>query len=192
MMSNPARDKFFRPDRQQLDFDLDGDGLTTREELLMGLNSNAPDTDGDRVDDGDEVACGSNPARRDRLNNDTERQQLQQRYLDYACNLFGWNRSGLTYQSMVDDVAGSAWIGKALDTAVLESAISQGENPAEAAYMLTQSPYLQFLALQGRVTKEEVVNYVTEQMANYEERQTQSPLAFNPIVEQDWDLERRA
>lgn len=185
-MSNPERDKFFRPERQQLDFDLDG--LTNREELSMGLKPYAPDTDGDLVSDGDEVARGSNPAR---PNLDAQRQRLQQRYLNYACNVLGWNRSGLTYQSLVDDVAGSAWIGKALDTAVLESAISQGENPAEAAYLLTQSPYLQFLARSGRVTEEEVVNYIGDHMANYEERQTQSQLTFNPIVSEDWDLERR-
>jgi hypothetical protein len=89
-------------------------------------------------------------------------------------------------------VAGSAWIGKALDTAVLESAISQGEKPNEAAYLLTQSPYLQFLALQGRVTEEEVVNYVGDRLANYEERQTQTQLAFNPMFEEDEGLERRA
>jgi hypothetical protein len=184
-------DPNFRPSRQELDFDLDGDGLTTREEFSMGLNPNAPDTDGDRVFDGDEVAHGSNPARPDEKNLDAQRQQLRQRYLDYACKILGWNREGLTYQSLVDDVAGSAWIGKALDTAVLESAIAQGEKPAEAAYLLTQSPYLQFLARSGRVTEEEVVNYVGDHLADYEERQTQSQLTFNPI-EEDWEHERRA
>jgi hypothetical protein len=190
MMEKPS-DKIWSQSQQKLDFDLDGDGLTTREELSMGLNPNAPDTDGDKVSDGDEIAHGSNPARPDDRNLDALIQQLRQRYLDYACNLLGWNRFGLTYQSLVDDVAGSAWIGKALDAAVYESAIAQGEKPAEAAYLLTQSPYLQFLARSGRVTEEEVVNYVGDHLADYEERQTQSQLTFNPI-EEDWEHERRA
>ena len=37
------------------DKDLDGDGLTTREEYLLGTDPNNPDTDGDGVNDGDEV-----------------------------------------------------------------------------------------------------------------------------------------
>jgi hypothetical protein len=185
MMSKPSDPNWSQP-RQHLDFDLDGDGLTNREELSMGLKPYAADTDGDNASDGDEVAHGSNPARPDERNLDAQRQRLQQRYLDYACNVLGWNREGLTYQSLVDDVAGSAWIGKALDTAVLESAISQGEKPAEAAYLLTQSPYLQFLARSGRVTEQEVVNYVGDRLANY------SQLAFNPMFEEDEGLERRA
>ena len=41
--------------------DEDGDGLTNLEELALGTDINNPDTDGDNMGDGDEVAIGRNP-----------------------------------------------------------------------------------------------------------------------------------
>ncbi len=45
----------------QADLDIDGDGLTVREEFHHGTNPCDPDTDGDGYTDGDEVRLGSDP-----------------------------------------------------------------------------------------------------------------------------------
>lgn len=41
--------------------DIDGDGLSNREEIELGLDAEAADTDGDGLDDGDEVELGTDP-----------------------------------------------------------------------------------------------------------------------------------
>ena len=43
------------PDGRDADKDLDGDGLTNRQEFLLGTRANLKDTDGDGINDGDEV-----------------------------------------------------------------------------------------------------------------------------------------
>jgi hypothetical protein len=48
---------------RKLNFDLDGDGLTVKEELKYGLNPYAADTDGDNIPDGREVNQGSKPGK---------------------------------------------------------------------------------------------------------------------------------
>ena len=41
--------------------DIDHDGLTNAQEIALGTSPYVPDTDGDRTNDGTEVACGSDP-----------------------------------------------------------------------------------------------------------------------------------
>lgn len=48
------------------DDDLDGDGLTNVEELVVSTSPSLADTDGDGMNDGDEVSVGGDPARKDR------------------------------------------------------------------------------------------------------------------------------
>ncbi len=43
------------------DADTDGDGLEDGEEIALGTDPLNPDTDGDGTNDGDEVALGGNP-----------------------------------------------------------------------------------------------------------------------------------
>lgn len=171
-----------------LDFDLDGDGLTTREELMYGLRPNAPDTDGDRTPDGREVARGSHPGHHSDWEN---QQQLRQRYFVLACSVLGWTAEGLSYSTLMNDINGDAWRGKALDNAVLECAIAQGTEPTEAAYLLAQSPYLQFLKERGQLEPEQMVGYI-ENLVDYQERTTSLISERVPEPELiDWELERK-
>ena len=48
-------------DPADADTDLDGDGLSNLEEFLLGTDIDNPDTDGDGISDGVEVANGRNP-----------------------------------------------------------------------------------------------------------------------------------
>src|SRR5690606_36528882 len=46
---------------EELGYDLDQDGLTTRDELRLGTDQNLWDTDGDGLSDGNEVQIGTDP-----------------------------------------------------------------------------------------------------------------------------------
>lgn len=61
LASNPTRGGTDPNDPDDPDLDLDGDGLTNREEYLNGTNPKNPDTDGDGLPDGYEVGYGLNP-----------------------------------------------------------------------------------------------------------------------------------
>jgi hypothetical protein len=185
-----------------LDFDLDGDGLTTREELMYGLNPLAPDTDGDRIPDGREVSRGTQPGRYDRSTSknqqedrtkDREREQLRQQYFECACSVLGWSGVGLSYQTLLDDIGGDEWRGKALDSAVLERAIEQGTEPTEAAYLLAQSPYLQSLKQQGQLEPSQMVGYIEDRLSDCQVLQTASlsPSQAQESEPTDWELERK-
>lgn len=150
---------------QELDFDLDGDGLTKREEKSMGLKPYTPDTDGDRTHDGKEVAQGTSPGVEDSKKTDKKRSQLQKQYKDYACEILGWSSQQLSYEMLIADIGDNAWIGKAVDTAVYDLAIQSGQSEEEAAYLLSQSPHLQFLLESERIGEQEMVNYVLERMS---------------------------
>lgn len=55
--TNPAGDNV----GDACDPDIDGDGVPNDDEIAMGLSPYVWDTDGDRTNDGTEIACGSNP-----------------------------------------------------------------------------------------------------------------------------------
>lgn len=154
---------------QELDFDLDGDGLTAREERSIELKP--PNTDGDvpsgqgerqRIPDGKEIAHETSPGIKDPKETQRSRLQLQESYFKYACEILGWSSQQLTYSMLVDDIRDDAWIGKALDTAVYDFAVSTGRSHQEAAYLLSQSPHLQFLLKKELIGEQDVVNYVCE------------------------------
>ena len=46
---------------EEVDDDLDGDGLTAAEEAALGTDPDLADSDGDGLEDGDEVALGTDP-----------------------------------------------------------------------------------------------------------------------------------
>ncbi|NJO94229.1 MAG: hypothetical protein HC820_07540 [Hydrococcus sp. RM1_1_31] len=164
--SNNSHNSIARQVHQELDFDLDGDGLTNREEYSMGLKPYTPDTDGDRVSDGREVARGTRPGVENSKKTDRRREQLQERYKEYACEILGWSSQLLSYEMLIADIGDNAWVGKALDTAVFALAIESGQSEEEAAYLLSQSPHLQFLLDSERIGEQEMVNYVLERMSN--------------------------
>lgn len=55
------------PNKNDGDEDLDGDGLTNREEYELGTDPTRKDTDGDGIEDGDEWSFGSDPSENDAL-----------------------------------------------------------------------------------------------------------------------------
>lgn len=168
--------KVRRQKERELDLDLDGDGLTAREELKYGLHPYAPDSDGDGIHDGDEVAGNTNPRRynnfegpqeqRDRtrecaIDSMSKKAELRQRYLEHAKRVLG--RPQLTYDELASNIASDRWLAQALDTAVLHSAYSANEQDAQ--YLLSQSPYIQFHAHEADSTPDRLLNYVGEVVA---------------------------
>ncbi|MGH2413481.1 MAG: hypothetical protein ACRDEA_07285, partial [Microcystaceae cyanobacterium] len=111
---NPTPAQIVQAALEKLNLDLDGDGLSTREERNMGLDPYAPDSDGDRVPDGSEVAHGSRPGRKDNKEREVEKEQLRARYFQTACSVLGWQTQGLSYDTLYEDIAGNAAMGKAL------------------------------------------------------------------------------
>lgn len=160
-----SRKQFLAKISQELDFDLDGDGLT-----CGGQVSACENTDGDApgqgerqcIPDGKEIAHETSPAVEDSKETQRSRLQLQESYFKYACEILGWSSQQLTYSILVDDIRDDAWIGKALDTAVYNFAVSTGRSHQEAAYLLSQSPHLQFLLKKELIGEQDVVNYVCE------------------------------
>jgi len=168
--------KVRRQKERELDLDLDGDGLTVREELKYGLHPCAPDSDGDGIHDGDEVAGNTNPRRYNNLNQPLQQRdpiqeyatntiskktELRQRYLEHAKRVLG--RPQLTYDELASQIASDRWMAQALDTAVLRSAYSANEQDAE--YLLSQSPYIQFHAHEADSTPDRLLNYAYEVVA---------------------------
>ncbi|MGH2412198.1 MAG: hypothetical protein ACRDEA_00565, partial [Microcystaceae cyanobacterium] len=78
-----------------------------------------------------------------------------------------------SYYTLYDDIAGNAAMGKALDKTVFEKTVQSGHSPVEAAYLLAQSPYLQFLKDRGLLGQEEMVGYAQRILVGYEQRQHQ-------------------
>ncbi len=58
---DPADDDACNPNNSGDDCDIDGDGLTNAQEVILGTNPTVADTDGDGVDDGVEVGDVNNP-----------------------------------------------------------------------------------------------------------------------------------
>ncbi|MGH2414445.1 MAG: hypothetical protein ACRDEA_12330, partial [Microcystaceae cyanobacterium] len=139
-----------------------------------GLDPYAPDSDGDRVPDGSEVAHGSRPGRKDNKKQDSAREAIRDRYFKTACSVLGWQTQGLSYETLYEDIGGNASMGKALDKKVFEKTVQSGQPPIEAAYLLAQSPYLQFLKDRGLLGVEEMVGYAKRMLDAYEQKQQET------------------
>ncbi|MGH2416220.1 MAG: hypothetical protein ACRDEA_21510, partial [Microcystaceae cyanobacterium] len=85
--------------------------------------------------------------------------------------VLGWPTQGLSYETLYEDIAGNAAMGKALDKTVFEKTVQSGRSPHEAAYLLAQSPYLQFLKDKGLLGVEEMVGYAQRMLTSYEQKQ---------------------
>lgn len=197
-----------RVKERKLDFDLDGDGLTVRQELNYGLNPYAADSDGDgdNIADGREVNQGSKPgisdlntSRQEMLaqaeaknrqlelerqrelteqrlreleeERELQKEQLRERYLDRACELLCWPRLQMDYPTLYGDVAGDETIGRALDRMVFQSEVKSGTPPVQAAYLLAQSPWLQWQRERGAIAPEQMRDYASNLLSEYQSQQ---------------------
>ena len=178
-MENLTHGEIVRKAKERtLNFDLDGDGLTVAEELKYGLNPYCADTDGDNIPDGREVNQGSDPTKGEprherrelREEREREKERLRERYLDHACELLGWPRQQLDYPTLYGDVAGNETIGRGLDRMVFQSEVGSGTNPVQAAYLLAQSPWLQWHKERGALDARQMRDYASAMLSEYQVR----------------------
>ena len=196
-----------RAQDRELDFDLDGDGLTTREELKYGLNPYAADSDGDGITDSKELSFGSNPGisedfeyqeylereeerereERARLEAERERERLdlQNRYLDRACDLLCWPRHQTTYSQLYQDIGGDRNIGRSLDRMVFQSEIRRGVAPSQAIYLISQSPWQQWRLAEGEIEPQHIQDYARELLNEHDFPQQQILLPSSPTEDEE-------
>ena len=158
---------FTKPKTDQLSLDPDNDGLTTAQEYALGSDPYQFDTDGDGISDTMEVKHHTNP----RIETEpiTQPDAARQRYYHHACELLGWDKySGLSWDTLYKDVGGQFETGWALDKGVYERAIAVGETPENAAYLLAQSPFLQYHKERGLVGVEQMVEYTQDVISSSE------------------------
>ena len=198
-----------RAKNRELDFDLDGDGLTTREELKYGLNPYAADSDGDRIPDGKELSYGSKPGiaddpeyeeylerereaekereeqeRRDR-ERAREKEELQNRYVDRTCDLLCWPRHRTTYHQLYQDIGGDRSIGRPLDRMVFQSEINRGIAPSQAIYLISQSPWQQWQLAEGKIEPQQLQDYARELLDEYQFTQQQAHSPSSPTEDEE-------
>ena len=153
---------------RQLNADWDGDGLTTREELMYGLNPYSPDSDGDGILDSQEEMI-STP------------DELRDRYLYHARAIL--NRPHLTYEALYHEVEGDSYLANGIDRPILGAELNEGKTLAEASRLLTQSPYVQFMQKQGKLRSDEVRNYLSSIVEGREQ-------ALNQLVQVQYRQEK--
>jgi hypothetical protein len=158
----PTHSQKVREEKErELDFDLDGDGLTEREERQYGLNSLSPDSDGDGLYDGQEIENGTNPHSPSKeppdVEKGSEKEGIRNAYLSRARTIL--NNPELTYSALYNQIAGEDWLGSALDERVMAAELA--ERSLEAAKcLLAQSPYVQWQLGEGKWNKEEAKGYL--------------------------------
>lgn len=173
--------------QRQLDFDLDGDGLTVGNELKYGLNPYCADTDGDNVPDAKEIAIKTKPGRKERQEATpakSPKQLSRDRYFECACSVLGWSSHSLSYDTLYEDIAGNDWVGRALDKQVFEEAVQSGQTPTEAAYLLAQSPYLQFEKDRGAISNQEMFDYANQMLAEHDSNYQLTDITDRQISEE--------
>lgn len=146
-------------DLPELDEDFDGDGLSNADELLWGSNPRDYDTDNDGLNDRSEQAAEQNP----RLKQDPKT-QLRERYYDLVSPMLGWQDVGNLNWDILYQLQSKAKddLGMAFDSLVLEKAVASGESPEESIYLLSQSPYVQWMKVEG-VSERSLSGYVESQ-----------------------------
>jgi hypothetical protein len=138
---------------RQLDLDFDGDGLTEREELKYGLNPLRPDSDGDGIYDGKEVATHSNP--RDAA--DALKAQLREKYVELARH--ATQHQELDYEELLAMTKEQPSASRRLDHAVVAYALISGMSRKETKLLLSQSPYLQSRVASNEWGEEDAYRY---------------------------------
>ncbi len=153
----------------QLNNDFDGDGLTTGEELQMGLNPYEADTDGDRKLDGEEIISRGEPGRFEfsrSSQNFSKKEQLRQEYYTIASGMFDSNQIQ-NWPELCQNIKGNKTIGQSLDYMVFRQSIAHGKSIEQAAYLLAQSPFLQWHYQQGHIDFTQMADYTNAIIYEY-------------------------
>lgn len=177
---------YAKPQIDELDLDPDNDGLSTGQEIALGSDPYQFDTDGDGISDTMEVKKQSNPRIETVPLNDPK--AAREKYYHHASELLGWeNFSGLSWDTLYQDIKGQFELGWSLDRLVYERAINQGETTSNAVYLLAQSPFLQYHKDRGLISLEDLKEYTQELVAevNYSQEKINQnkPLTAEPELE---------
>jgi hypothetical protein len=79
----------------------------------------------------------------------------------------------MDYPTLYADVAGDETIGRALDRMVFQAEVKSGTAPVQAAYLLAQSPWLQWQRERGAIAPEQMRDYASNLLSEYQESQQQ-------------------
>ncbi len=178
---------YTRPKTDELTLDSDHDGLSNGKESAMGSDPYQFAPDGDGISDTNEGKQQSHPL----IETEpiTEPTVAKERYYHHASQLLGWDQySGLSWDTLYHDVRGNFELGWVLDKSVYERAISQGESPTNAVYLLAQSPFLQYHKQAGLIGVKEMADY-TQQLLQ-ENQKSSEKTSQNPQDFDDPDLEK--
>lgn len=123
-------------------FDRDGDGLTDREELIAGTNSDSSDTDLDGVDDATETGAGTALQSKAPREPDTEKgRHAREQYLNFARTIL--NDLAVSYADLYQRYANNQSAARSLDQSVALDALKTGIDPKLVIQLLAQSPLTQ-------------------------------------------------
>lgn len=151
----------------RLNQDVDGDGLSTRQERMMGLNPYDGDTDGDKKLDGEEIIQRSEPGR-DEYNR-SKKEQLKQDYYEIAKGMAGPEQEN--WQDLYEAIQGDQAIGRNLDWMVFNQSLVRGNSLEQSAELLTQSPFLQWHYHHGNMNYEQMADYANNIISEYSQPQ---------------------
>ena len=143
-----------------MNYDTDRDGLTNREERVIGTDPYAEDSDGDRKLDGQEVIHGGQPGQPK-----TQLECIREEYYQIAQGMVG--DSCKNWQDVYNGVKGDKPIGRNLDWMVFTLRLQQGKSIEHSAELLSQSPFLQWHYQHGNMNPQQMVDYTNDLIDEY-------------------------